>query len=124
MLVPGQHLSAPLRCVQTFLGAHTGSEDRTVKIWDVRARKHQRDFESRAPVNTVALHPHQNELISGDQDGNIRVWDLTANACSCELVPEVNVPVRSVSIAVDGSQVRDRSGWHGNRSGWRSVCQL
>lgn len=26
---------------------------------------------------------------AGDQHGNIRVWDLTANACSCELVPEV-----------------------------------
>ena len=28
-------------------------------------------------------------LLAGDQHGNIRVWDLTANACSCELVPEV-----------------------------------
>ena len=28
----------------------------------------------------------QMELISGDQNGNIRVWDLTANSCSCELV--------------------------------------
>ena len=26
------------------------------------------------------------ELIAGDEDGNIRVWDLTANACSYELV--------------------------------------
>ncbi|KAI3848912.1 hypothetical protein MKW98_014446 [Papaver atlanticum] len=28
---------------------------------------------------------HLRELISGDQNGNIRVWDLTANSCSCEL---------------------------------------
>lgn len=28
----------------------------------------------------------QKELISGDQNGNIRVWDLAANSCSCELV--------------------------------------
>nr|KAJ0214185.1 hypothetical protein LSAT_V11C400212110 [Lactuca sativa] len=27
----------------------------------------------------------QTELIFGDQNGNIRVWDLTANSCSCEL---------------------------------------
>lgn len=45
------------------------------------------------------LHP----AASGDQHGNIRVWDLTANACSCELVPELNVGVRSLTIAVDGS---------------------
>ncbi|CAI9281466.1 unnamed protein product [Lactuca saligna] len=28
----------------------------------------------------------QTELISSDQNGNIRVWDLTANPCSCELL--------------------------------------
>lgn len=42
---------------------------------------------------------------SGDQHGNIRVWDLTANACSCELVPEVGTAVRSITVALDGSLV-------------------
>ena len=42
---------------------------------------------------------------AGDQHGNIRVWDLTANACSCELVPEVGTAVRSISVALDGSLV-------------------
>lgn len=36
-----------------------------------------------ADSNVLCL---QTELISGDQNGNIRVWDLTANSCSCELV--------------------------------------
>lgn len=31
----------------------------------------------------------QKELISGDQNGNIRVWDLAANSCSCELVSHI-----------------------------------
>ena len=81
----------------------------------MRARRCQREFESRGPVNTVALNAGQNELISGDQDGNIRVWDVTAGACSCELVPEVDVPVRSVSIALDGSQVRGHGAMHRGR---------
>lgn len=34
----------------------------------------------------LTFHGLQTELISGDQNGNIRVWDLTANSCSCELV--------------------------------------
>ncbi len=47
----------------------------------------------------------QGEIISGDQDGNIRVWDLTANACSYELVPDGKIAVRSVNVASDGSMV-------------------
>ena len=82
----------------------SGSEDRTVKIWDTRTRGSQREFESRAPVTCVTLVQGQNELISGDQDGNIRVWDITGGQCSCELVPEVDVALRSVSDAKDGSQ--------------------
>jgi G protein beta subunit-like protein len=94
---------------------YTGSEDGTVKIWDLRAPGCQREYESRAAVNTVVLHPNQGELISGDQHGNIRVWDLTANACSCELVPEVGTAVRSLTVAMDGSLVvaaNNRCGQH------------
>jgi G protein beta subunit-like protein len=47
----------------------------------------------------------QGELLSADQNGNIRVWDLTANACSYELVPEVGCAVRSLTVAADGSMV-------------------
>ena len=43
----------------------SGSEDGTVKIWDLRAPGCQREYESRAAVNTVILHPNQGELISG-----------------------------------------------------------
>lgn len=32
-----------------------------------------------------------------------QVWDITAGACSCELVPEVGVAVRSLSVAPDSS---------------------
>ena len=53
----------------------------------------------------MVLHPNQAELISGDQNGSVRVWDLTAGACSRELVPEGEVAIRSVSVAADGSMV-------------------
>jgi G protein beta subunit-like protein len=41
----------------------------------------------------------QSELISGDRDGIIRVWDLTQNACSAELVPDGSKAIRSVRHA-------------------------
>jgi hypothetical protein len=36
-----------------------------VRVWDLRAPGCQREYGSRAAVNTVVLHPNQGELISG-----------------------------------------------------------
>ena len=83
--------------------------------------------------NLMSCLIFQKELISGDQNGNIRVWDLAANTCSCDLVsprsrflvlleeekqktkidvlvpfiqvPEVDTAVRSLTVMWDGSMV-------------------
>jgi G protein beta subunit-like protein len=81
----------------------TGSEDGTIRIWDLRSSHLYRNYDNGPPVNDVAIHPNQGELISCDQAGNIRQWDLSENACTVELTPEDDVPIRSVSIASDGS---------------------
>jgi hypothetical protein len=36
-----------------------------VRVWDLRTPGCQREYGSRAAVNTVVLHPNQGELISG-----------------------------------------------------------
>ena len=46
---------------------YSGLEDGIVKFWDLRASGCQREYESRAIVNTIVLHPNQTELISGRQ---------------------------------------------------------
>lgn len=53
-------------------------------------------------VNDVVIHPNQGELISCDQLGSVKIWDLGENTCTHELVPAEDVPIRSVSIASDG----------------------
>ena len=37
-------------------------------------------------VNDVVVHPNQGELISCDQLGRIKQWDLSENICTHELV--------------------------------------
>jgi G protein beta subunit-like protein len=81
----------------------TGSEDGTLKIWDTRTSRPQRVYDHRNAVNDVVVHPNQGELVSCDQGGSVKVWDLSENGCSHELVPEEEVPIRSVTVASDGS---------------------
>ena len=97
---------------------YTGSEDGTIKIWDVRAPGCQREYESGSAINSVALHPNQAELISGDRDGNIRVWDLSQNACSAELVPDGNKAIRCVSVSHDATLLAAAND-HGSVFVWR-----
>ena len=44
-------------------------------------------------------------MVSCAQNGSIKIWDLTGDTCTHELVPEEDVAVRSVSIASDGSML-------------------
>ncbi|KAJ9109000.1 hypothetical protein QFC21_000326 [Naganishia friedmannii] len=78
----------------------TGSEDGTIKIWDTRTAGIQRDYYHGSPVNDVVVHPNQGELISCDQNGSVKIWDLGENSCTHELVPLEDVPIRSGNVFV------------------------
>lgn len=59
-------------------------------------------------VNSVVLHPNQGELVSGDQGGRIRVFDVGGAGNGAALTvtcPEPEVAVRSVAISNDGTRV-------------------
>lgn len=75
----------------------------------MRAPGCQREYESGCAINSVALHPNQGELISGDRDGNIRVWDLSQNACSAEV--RHTQPKATCVVERTSASARARSHW-------------
>ncbi|RLN31706.1 hypothetical protein BBJ28_00021912 [Nothophytophthora sp. Chile5] len=83
------------------------SDDNTIKIWDLRAPGCQRSYDAGVPLNSVVLHPNQAELLVGDQNGCVRVYDLTANAMAAKLEPPTGDAgesgIRSVAVVPDGS---------------------
>jgi|EP00927_Polykrikos_kofoidii_P055751 G protein beta subunit-like protein len=89
---------------------YTSSEDGTIRVWDSRSKNCQLSYENigvfeKTAVHSVDLHPNQIELIAGDTQGKVLVWDLVANRIRRTLIPEEGVPVRSVCIAPDGRTV-------------------
>jgi len=81
----------------------SSSEDGTVRVWDLRLVRPFRSYPHQDPVNDVVVHPNQGELISCDDGGRLRIWDLAANACTLDLAPEPDVPLRSVTVPSDAS---------------------
>jgi G protein beta subunit-like protein len=79
----------------------SSSEDGTIKVWDMRTGSIHCDYDHKSPVNDICAHPNQTEIISGDQNGSMKIWDLVGNTCTHELIPEEDVPIRSLAISSD-----------------------
>lgn len=80
----------------SLTAAHAGrgaSSGITTIMRQVRARTHARvrpcvdaEILTRGAVNDVCIHPNQGELVSCDQVGSIKQWDLSENVCMLEMV--------------------------------------
>ena len=60
---------------------YSGSDDNSIKIWDLTSFTCKRTYDCKAGVNTVVLHLNQAELVSGDNNGKLKIWDLEADSC-------------------------------------------
>lgn len=50
-----------------------------------------RNFSNGAPINDAVMHANQGELVTCDQNGSVKIWDLAAHACTHELVSLVGL---------------------------------
>lgn len=82
---------------------YSGSEDGTIKVWDLRSPSYSRSFDVGAGVNSVTLRTDRDQFVSGDQNGYVKIWDLGGNGCINSLKPS------STNAKTDGPASRRRS---------------
>lgn len=94
-----------LRFLPTRKGfcAASGSDDKSIKVtstklWDLRMRRCVRSLKGhRSEVSSIAFSPDCNWLVSGGQDGAVKVWDMRKN-CNYQTISATE-PVKSVLIS-------------------------
>jgi G protein beta subunit-like protein len=81
----------------------SGSEDGTIKLWDLRSPRFTRSFDSKGSVSSVALRIERDEIVSGDQNGSVKLWDLGTSKCINDVAPSRNSaalePIQAVDVA-------------------------
>ncbi|EWS74749.1 required for amino acid permease transport from the to the cell surface protein (macronuclear) [Tetrahymena thermophila SB210] len=81
---------------------YTGSEDGSIQIHHLAMQGVPKIFSNKEPVSQVVLHPNEVDLISVDQDGILKIWDLrNESQCRKEIVLAPKIGLRSVSIATN-----------------------
>ena len=61
--------------------ALSGSDDRTLRLWDLKSGRELRRLEGHSlAVTAVAVLPDGRRALSGSHDGTLRLWDLEPGA--------------------------------------------
>src|SRR6266567_4218855 len=80
----------------------SGSNDTTIKLWNIRARKLLRTFaEHTDGVRSVAFSSDRRTLASGSNDTTIKLWNLDTGKL-LRTLKEHSKPVTSVAFSPDG----------------------
>ena len=59
----------------------SGSEDQTVRIWEIESLNEVRRFHHEGWVNSVAFSPDGTHVVSGSDDKFLRLWNIQTNRC-------------------------------------------
>jgi hypothetical protein len=82
--------------------ALSGSEDHTVRLWDLATGREIQKFEGHSEwVTSVAFSPDGRTALSGSRDNTARLWDLATGRETLKLEGHSNA-VTSVAISPDG----------------------
>ena len=82
--------------------ALSGSDDRTLKLWDLATGQPRLTLSGHAgPVYAVAILPDGRQAWSGSTDGTLRLWDLETGEVCVDLAGHGG-PVYAMAVTPDG----------------------
>jgi WD40 repeat protein/serine/threonine protein kinase len=82
--------------------ALSGSEDNTVRLWEMNSGKCLRSFDEHTTwVLSVALSVDGNWALSGSNDNTLRLWELRSGKC-LRILKGHTLGVNSVALSADG----------------------
>lgn len=83
----------------------TGSDDKTVRVWDVAGGKQLYSFQGHPDaVTAIAVRPDGRQAASGSEDGSIRLWPLSATD-EHRASTEAADSVWAVAVSPDGKRI-------------------
>jgi eukaryotic-like serine/threonine-protein kinase len=83
----------------------TGSDDRTVRLWDVATgREVQRYSRHTQGITAVVFRPQANQLATASRDQTIRLWDLKSGL-EAEMLDAQAGNVLDIAVSADGKQL-------------------
>jgi Prp8 binding protein len=86
----------------------TGSDDGTVKVWDMRVKGPQQSFNNRFAATCVCFSAQNDQIFAGGIDNVIKVWDLRKNDVHMYLEGHEDT-VTGVRLSPDGSYLLSNS---------------
>ncbi len=79
-------------------------DDKSIRLWDTLTGEHTVLSGNSGDVRTLAFSPDGNTLVSGDDDGNVKLWDVSTGE-SIQILSGFGEQVLSVVFSPDGNTV-------------------
>jgi WD40 repeat protein len=96
----------------------SGSNDKTVKLWDIQTGGVIKTFHGHTDVVwSVSISPDCTTIASGSGSGTIHIWDLQMGECCC-VIKGYNDAAISVSFSPTNSQLLISASWSGVVQQW------